>query len=127
MYYLTKRLEGADFDKTVTKVREALAERGFGILTEIDVQATLREKLGEEMAPYLILGACNPPFAHRAISAEPQIGVLLPCNVVVRADGDDIVVDAMEPQAVMEMVESPGVGEVAAEVQALLKSVVGSL
>jgi len=127
MYYLTKRLEGADFDKTVTKVREALAERGFGILTEIDVQATLREKLGEEMAPYLILGACNPPFAHRAISAEPQIGVLLPCNVVVRADGDDIVVDAMEPQAVMEMVESPGVGEVAAEVQALLKSVVASL
>ena len=127
MYYLNKRLEGADFDKTVTKVREALAERGFGILTEIDVQATLREKLGEEMAPYLILGACNPPFAHRAISAEPQIGVLLPCNVVVRADGDDIVVDAMEPQAVMEMVESPGVGEVAAEVQALLKSVVASL
>lgn len=127
MYYLTKRLEGAEFDETVTKVREALAAQGFGVLTEIDVQATLREKLGEEMAPYLILGACNPPLAHRAITAEPQIGVLLPCNVVVRSDGDDIVVDAMEPEAVLKMVESPGVGEIAAEVRSRLEAVVTGL
>lgn len=124
MYYLTKRIEGGDFAGTVERVREALAEEGFGVLTEIDVQATLREKLGEETDPYLILGACNPPLAHRAISAEPQIGVLLPCNVVVRQDDAAVVVDAMDPESVMSVVESPGVGEIAAEVRKRLSSVV---
>ena len=123
MYYLTKRIPGRDFDRAVTRVREALADEGFGVLTEIDVQATLREKLGEEMDPYLILGACNPPLAHRAIGAEPQIGVLLPCNVVVRLDQDEVVIEAMDPEAVMSVVESPGVGEIAAEVRARLATV----
>lgn len=127
MYYLTRRLPGADFDTTVERVRAALADEGFGVLTEIDVQATLREKLGEEMEPYLILGACNPPLAHRAIGAEPQIGVLLPCNVVVRMEGDDVVVDAMEPESVLAMVGAPAMEEIAAEVRGKLESVVGAV
>lgn len=127
MYHLSKRLEGADFDTVVADVREALSGQGFGVLTEIDVQATLREKLGAEMDPYLILGACNPPLAQRAIGVEPEIGVLLPCNVVVRVDGDAVVVDAMDPAAVMSVVETPGVDEVAAEVRDKLATVVDIL
>lgn len=127
MYYLTKRIEGGDFDTVVGQTREALADQGFGVLTEIDVQATLRAKLGEEMDPYLILGACNPPFAHKAIGAEPQIGVLLPCNVVVRVEDGDVVVDAMDPTAVMSVVESPGVAEVAEEVGARLAAAIDAI
>lgn len=127
MYHLSKRLEGADFDAVVADVREALSGQGFGVLTEIDVQATLREKLGAEMDPYLILGACNPPLAQRAIGAEPEIGVLLPCNVVVRVDGEVVVVDAMDPVAVMSVVETPGVDEIAAEVRERLAAVVDLL
>ena len=124
MYYLSKTIEDGDYDATVEEVRGLLAEQGFGVLTEIEVQATLREKLGEEMEPYLILGACNPPFAHRAITAEPQIGVLLPCNVVVRVDAGDVIVEAMDPSAVLSLVDSPGVAEVAAEVRGRLAAVI---
>lgn len=127
MYYLTMRVEHGDFVATVARVREALSEEGFGVLTEIDVQATLKEKLGEDMDPYLILGACNPSLAHRAIGAEPQIGVLLPCNVVVREEGEGVVVDAMDPESVMSVVESPGVNEIAQEVRDRLASVIASL
>lgn len=127
MYYLTKRIENRDFAETVARVRDALAEQEFGVLTEIDVQATLREKLGEETDPYLILGACNPTLAHRVIEAEPQIGVLLPCNVVVRAQGDAVVIDAMDPESVMSMVESPGVAEVADEVRSRLSTALGAV
>lgn len=127
MYYLTKHLEGGDFEGTVARVRSALADEGFGILTEIDVQATLEEKMGEQTAPYLILGACNPPLAHQAIGAEPQIGVLLPCNVVVRQADGTVVVDAMDPEAVLSLVESPGVGDVAAEVRKRLAAVIEAL
>lgn len=127
MYHLSKRLEGADFDAVVADVREALSGQGFGVLTEIDVQATLRDKLGAEMDPYLILGACNPPLAQRAIGAEPEIGVLLPCNVVVRVDGEAVMVDAMDPVAVMSVVETPGVDEIAAEVRDRLAAVVDLL
>jgi uncharacterized protein (DUF302 family) len=87
----------SDFATTVTAVREALAEQGFGILTEIDVAATLKAKLGHDMEDYLILGACNPPLAHRALEIDRTIGLLLPCNVVVRAEGDGTAVQALDP------------------------------
>ncbi|WP_427922688.1 DUF302 domain-containing protein [Streptomyces sp. cg40] len=86
-----------DFATTVTAVREALAEQGFGILTEIDVAATLKAKLGQDMEDYLILGACNPPLAHRALEIDRTVGLLLPCNVVVRGDAEGTVVQALDP------------------------------
>ncbi|MFE9603354.1 DUF302 domain-containing protein [Streptomyces hokutonensis] len=86
-----------DFATTVAAVRKALAEQGFGILTEIDVAATLKAKLGQDMEDYLILGACNPPLAHRALEIDRTIGLLLPCNVVVRGDGEGTVVQALDP------------------------------
>jgi uncharacterized protein (DUF302 family) len=91
----------APFAQTVERVRAALKDQGFGVLTEIDVRATLRDKLGEEMEDYLILGACNPPLAHRALEVDRRIGLLLPCNVVVRADGGETVVEALDPQVMV--------------------------
>jgi uncharacterized protein (DUF302 family) len=99
------------------RVEAALRAEGFGVLTEIDVAATLKAKLGIERAPYVILGACNPPFAHRALEADPSIGTLLPCNVVLREDGDETVVEAMDPRAVMGLVDLPEVTAVATEVR----------
>ena len=97
-----------DFAETVELTRAALAENGFGVLTEIDVQATLKNKLDVDMEPYLILGACNPQLAHRALGIERDIGLLLPCNVVVRRVGDRTVVQALDPQV---MVSVPGLPE----------------
>lgn len=117
------------------RVRAALAEHGFGVLTEIDMAATLRGKIGVTMEDYLILGACNPPLAHRAVSANKQIGLLLPCNVVVRQDpehddaGDgSVLVEAMNPQLMVAVVdENPALAEVADEVTAKLQAVIDSL
>jgi uncharacterized protein (DUF302 family) len=92
-----------DFDAAVARTRELLAAQAFGVLTEIDVQATLREKLGAEMPRYLILGACNPPLAHEALTADPEIGLLLPCNVVVRETGSGVVVQAMNPELLVDV------------------------
>lgn len=118
----------ADFDTVVEKTRAALAEEGFGILTEIDVAGTLKEKIGAEIPRYVILGACNPPFAHRAIQADPSIGTLLPCNVVVRAtEGDEVLVDFMDPEAVLDLVEAPGVQKIADDVRTRLEMVRDSL
>jgi len=108
-------------------VEAALKAEGFGILTEIDVQATLRAKLGAEMAPYLILGACNPPLAHRALSADPSVGALLPCNVVLRADGPDTIVEAMDPIAALGLLDDPGVRLVAEEARTRLERAIGTL
>ena len=117
-----------DFDSAVKKVTEELQKEGFGILTEIDVQATLKKKLDKDMPPYRILGACNPNFAHKAVTGEPSIGLLLPCNVVVRKDENDKVhVEFMDPDAVMGLVDNPDVGELACEVKAILKKVEAAL
>src|SRR5262245_29274671 len=104
------------FDDAVTRTRRALADQGFGVLTEMDVKATLKAKLNEDMEDYLILGACNPPLAHRAVNVDRQIGLLLPCNVVVRADRDDpetIIIDAMDPHVMVQVAEEPGLQAVA--------------
>ena len=111
------------FDDCISRVTELLAEQGFGILTEIDVQATLKKKLGLETRPYRILGACNPPFAHRALTAEPHVGVLLPCNVVVWDEGDHRVVAAMEPRMMASIVDSDEVRAVGDEVSVRLHKV----
>jgi uncharacterized protein (DUF302 family) len=108
-------------------VTEALAKEGFGVLTEIDVAATLKKKLGLDMPPYRILGACNPQFAHQAIELEPQIGALLPCNVVVREDKGKVRIDIMDPQAVLQLVERPEIEGIAAEVRKRLERVIASL
>jgi len=105
----------------VVTVKQALAEQGFGILSEIDVAAKFKEKLGIDYRPYLILGACNPKLARRALDAEPDLGVLLPCNVIVYVDREGQTnVMAMDPEGAMAMVEKPAVGEVAHEVRNLL-------
>lgn len=116
------------FDAAVSKVTEALASEGFGVLTDIDVSATMKKKIGVEMPEYRILGACNPLLAHRAISAEPSIGLLLPCNVVVRRlDANKVRVEFMDPVAVMELVGRPEVGELASEVRQRLERVMQAL
>jgi len=104
------------YEKAVDAVRAALKDQGFGVLTEIDVQATMREKLDVEMEPYVILGACNPPLAHRALEADRMIGLLLPCNVVVRADGDDrALVQALDPAVMITVPEREELRPVAEE------------
>jgi len=116
------------FDAAVQRVTEELAKVGFGVLTEIDVQATMKKKLGLEMRPYRILGACNPQFASRAIAAEPQIGALLPCNVVVRQDNQGVVqVEIMDPNAVLGLVSNPAVAPMAGEVRQLLERALSAL
>ncbi|MFD0274651.1 DUF302 domain-containing protein [Kitasatospora sp. NPDC127111] len=115
------------FADAVERVRAALAEQGFGILTEIDVRETLRVKLGEAMEDYLILGACNPPLAHRALQADRRIGLLLPCNVVVRATDGHTVVEAMDPQLIVRVTEQPALEAVADEAAARLRAALNSL
>ncbi len=108
-------------------VESALKAEGFGILTEIDVQATLKAKLGVDRAPYLILGACNPPLAHRALQVDPSVGALLPCNVVLREDGAETIVEAMDPVAALGIVDAPGVRAIAEEAKARLARAIASL
>ncbi len=122
-YTLGVRVSG-DIATVRATTTDALKAEGFGVLTEIDMAATLRAKLGVEMAPYLILGACNPPFAHSAVTADPSIGALLPCNVVLRADGDAVILEIMDPAKVLALVGMPEVDAVGADVRARLVRVV---
>lgn len=126
-YYFAKTIE-ASFDDAISRAKAALAERGFGVLSEIDVAGTLKAKLGEDMAPYRILGACNPRFAHLALQAEPLIGTMLPCNVIVReAAPGRIEIAAVDPIASMQAIANPALAAIAGEVQRLLKEGVDSI
>ncbi|HSH28722.1 MAG TPA: DUF302 domain-containing protein [Thiohalobacter sp.] len=123
MYGFNVKFDGG-FDAAVQKVTEELAKEGFGVLTEIDVSATLKKKLDIDRTPYKILGACNPQLAHQALEADPDIGLLLPCNVVVREEPDgSVTVGFMDPAAVLKLVEKEGVDALAGEVRSRLERV----
>lgn len=125
-YHFSKRLD-MPFDAAIEKVTEALQQKGFGVLTTIDVKATLKKKLDVDFRPYTILGACNPQFAYKALQAEDKIGTMLPCNVLVQQADGGVEVSAVDPIASMQAIDNPGLGAVAAEVQGLLRDVIESL
>lgn len=123
MYSFSTRFEGS-YEEAISRVTEELAREGFGVLTEIDVKATLKKKIDVDRRPYIILGACNPALANQALNAEPDIGVLLPCNVIVREEEDDsITVTFMDPESVLQLVGRPEVQPLAEEVKARLERV----
>ena len=127
-YYFHTTVSGTDFDSVIEKVTGELQKEGFGILTEIDVQATLKKKLDIDFKKYRILGACNPPSAHKAISAEDKIGVFLPCNVVVTEnEAGDVEVAAVDPVASMMAVENDSLGEVATDIRGRLERVIKNI
>ena len=125
--YAFGKTVGTEVSQTIERVTQALAKEGFGILSDIDVAGTLKKKLGLDLPAYRILGACNPQFAHRALEAEPEIGTLLPCNVVVRKVGAGTRVDIMDPLAVMQLVGKPEVATIATEVRGRLRRVLGEI
>jgi uncharacterized protein (DUF302 family) len=125
-YYFAKQL-ALPFDEAVAVTTENLKQEGFGVLTEIDVKATLKKKLDIEFPRYRILGACNPPFAHQALQAEPHIGLMLPCNVIVREAGAGVEVAAIDPVASMQAVDNLQLGRIADQVRQKLQKVIASL
>jgi len=122
--YTLSETTAAPFGAAVERVRSELAAEGFGVLCEIDVQATLEKKLGVRIEPYLILGACNPPLAHRALQADPDLGVLLPCNVVVSERAGETRIAAIDPERMLSIAENDELAPVAADVKARLSNVV---
>lgn len=128
MGYVFSKTLGLAFDDAVARTREALSAQGFGVITEIDVQKTLKTKIGVDFRRYLILGACNPALAHEALKLEANVGAMLPCNVVVQEAGDGrIDVSAIDPVASMQAIDNPGLKEKAAEVAAKLRSAIEGL
>lgn len=125
-YYFNKILDAA-FDEAVTKVTQSLKQEGFGILTEIDVQATMKQKLDVKMQDYKILGACNPSFAYQALQVENKVGTMLPCNVIVQQTTAGIEVAAVDPIASMQAIENPGLKEIAEQIRMKLKAAIDSL
>jgi uncharacterized protein (DUF302 family) len=125
-YYIAKTVD-LPFDLVVESVKAELAEQGFGILTDIDIAGTMKEKLGEPFRPYRILGACNPPFAHRALEAEDKIGTMLPCNVVVQQKEDLVEIAAVDPLASMQAVDNPELAEIASSVRNRLVAAVAAI
>ena len=125
--YAITRAVDLPFDETVERVTAALAGEGFGVLTTIDVQKTLQQKLGHDIEPYVILGACNPQLASQGLALEPDLGVLLPCNVVVRSDGERTVVAAMEPLAAMGLASNPALKPLAAVARERIERALASL
>ena len=126
-YHFTKTVS-VPFDEAIERVTEALKKNGFGVLTTIDVKATLKNKIDVDFRPYTILGACNPTFAYQALQSEDKIGAMLPCNVVVQQTDDGRVeVSAVDPVASMQAIENPALGGIAKEVQGLLKATIDNL
>ena len=125
--YGLRRRVNLGFVETLDRVRAALKDQGFGVLTEIDMQATMKAKLGAELPPYVILGACNPPLALRAVMAEPEVGMLLPCNVVVREADGVVFVEAMDPAAAMALAGSAAIEDVAREAKERLTKALDAL
>ena len=125
-YGITRTVSTA-YDETIARVRELLKEEGFGVLTEIDVKRTLKEKIDKDVEPYVILGACNPNLAARALEIEPDVGLLLPCNVVVRQHAGHVIVSAMDPQLIAEFSDLPELRAVADEAKVLIDAALDSL
>ncbi len=127
-YGITRRIAGTDLQTARARITNALKEQGFGVLTEIDVAATLEQKIGAKIDPYVILGACNPKLAHRALGNEPAIGLLLPCNVVLAQDGADTLVSAASPKAMFAIVQNPppDLAAVAEEAEQKLRAAVAA-
>ena len=127
MGYALSTTVNRPFDETLAATREALAAQGFGVLTEIDMAGTLKKKLDVDILPHVILGACNPPNAYKAVQAEPSIGVLLPCNVVVRSAGEQTIVEAIDPATMHELTGNAAMKDVAVTIGGMLQAVLDSL
>lgn len=127
MYTFTRMLSDTPMDEALERTRDALADQGFGVLTEIDVKKTMKAKIGVDVDDYIILGACNPHMAHKAMNLEPRIGAMLPCNVIVRATEEGVEVSAVDPVASMAAIDNPQLGDVANEVRGMLQTVVDKL
>ena len=127
MNYGYKRQVDGSYEETITRTKEELQKEGFGVLTEIDVKATLKKKLDVDFDKYIILGACNPPFAYQALQTEKDIGLLLPCNVIVYETDKKTYVSAIVPTVAMNMAENPGLGTIAVEVEKKLKKVIDNI
>ncbi len=126
-YTINKLITGADFENVDARTRQALADHGFGVLTEIDVQATMKKKLDKDLPPHRILGACNPAMAYEAIGIEPRVGALLPCNVILREVDDGVEVSAIDPVASMSIIDNEELKAVAVDVRDLLEKVVATI